>query len=636
MNSKLTKNLIFGGLAVVLGVAVVLTYSFIFINQSDSKTNRTGNIPTDLLRTNEGLTEPFKSTELNGFLSDIKRLETSLQTMGPFQRNWNLHNLLSAATSKQLQDCFIEARHINNPEIRHEFEETVVKKLVSLDPEQTVELVSDSSEKRVGDLIELVFTEWSIADLDESITFAEQLSAELKLYALKGILRGREDLTNAEQLEIGERLDNLQWIIDLIASSRIDEDFIDPPSSWYEILDEYGDNLRQFSDMQLQLLVQVAAAWIDRFDDSVLTEIFNSLANDRNRTVLFTEFFEVLYDSNPEQALAAAQWLNSRDREILVNSLTEWTNSNPTSVLEFAKTLEQDDQRSRLRRAVLEAWFEINPSHLLENLEIVDEEMREWGHTRALMNMTRNAPELVPHWLDTIEEADIHEMILSNLALNWGRQDPVAALEWAVSDALDVIERTGMLWSLLPKVAELNPNLALKTALEQPLEHELDVGMEAVVIEQAVKLDTESGLAMLDQVRNSETMEHALMGAGRALVEKEEYERALELFENLPEEHQRGYLSALGTASVQRKEYERAITFGIDLSSDEQIQYYNDIAWTWVWIDGESMFENLENLPTREVQSTVAKVLSEINEAYNPILSEDQLKQLKEFIIEED
>lgn len=141
---------------------------------------------------------------------------------------------------------------------------------------------------------------------------------------------------------------------------------------------------------------------------------------------------------------------------------------------------------------------------------------------------------------------------------------------------------------------------------------------------------------MLDQVRNSETMEYALMGAGRALIEKEEYERALELFENIPEEHQRGYLSELGTASVQRKEYERAISFGIELASDEQIQYFNDIAWTWVWIDGESMFENLENLPTREVQSTVAKVLSEVNEAYNPILNEDQLKQLKEFIIEED
>ena len=71
------------------------------------------------------------------------------------------------------------------------------------------------------------------------------------------------------------------------------------------------------------------------------------------------------------------------------------------------------------------------------------------------------------------------------------------------------------------------------------------------------------------------------------------------------------------------------------MSADAQIQYYNDIAWTWVWIDRESMFENLENLPTREVQSSVAKVLSEVNEDI-PTLSEDQLKQLENFIIEED
>ncbi|MDE0644764.1 MAG: hypothetical protein OXH84_00790 [Gammaproteobacteria bacterium] len=635
MNSKLAKNLIFGGLGVVLGVAVVVIYSLFFTNHSGSKTIRTDNFPIDLLRTSESLTETFNPTELNAFLANVTQLESLLQTMGPFQRSWSLHNLLATATSEQLQDCFMEARHINNPEILLEFEETVVRKLAILDPERAVELISNHAENRVGNLIELVFEEWSIADLDESITFAEQLSDELKLYALKGILRGGEELTNDEQLELGERLDNVQVIIDLIASSRIDEDFTRPSSTWYDMLDEYGFNLRQFSDEQLLLMAQVAAAWIDRFDESVLTEIFDSLGNDKNRTVLFTEYFVAIYDSNPDQAFTAAQWLNSRDREILVNSLTEWTSSNPTLALEFAKALEQNDERSRLQRAVLESWFEISPDHLLENLEIVDEDMREWSQTQALMSMTRTAPELVPHWLDTITEADVHGMILANLAHNWGEQDPVAALEWAASDALDAFNRTGMLWGILPKVAELNPKLALKTALQEPLEHELGVGMESVVIEEAVKLDTELGLAMLDQVRNSQTMEHALRGAGRALIEKEEYERALELFEKLPDEHQRGFLSALGITSVQRKEYEQAITIGSDLSADAQIQYFNDIARTWVWTDREAMFENLKNLPTREIQSSAAKVLSEVNEDI-PTLSEDQLKQLENFIIEEE
>lgn len=71
------------------------------------------------------------------------------------------------------------------------------------------------------------------------------------------------------------------------------------------------------------------------------------------------------------------------------------------------------------------------------------------------------------------------------------------------------------------------------------------------------------------------------------------------------------------------------------MSADAQIQYFNDIARTWVWTDRESMFENLKNLPTREIQSSAAKVLSEVNEDI-PTLSEDQLKQLENFIIEEE
>ena len=179
MNSKLAKNLIFGGLGVVLGVAVVVIYSLIFTNQSGSKTIRSDNFPIDLLRTSESFTETFNPTELNTFLSDVTRFEISLQTMGPFQRSWSLHNLLATATSEQLKDCFMEARHINNPEIRLEFEETVVRKLAILDPERAVELISNHAEKRVGNLIELVFEEWSIVDTDQAVTFAEQLSDEL-------------------------------------------------------------------------------------------------------------------------------------------------------------------------------------------------------------------------------------------------------------------------------------------------------------------------------------------------------------------------------------------------------------------------------------------------------------------------
>ena len=267
-------------------------------------------------------------------------------------------------------------------------------------------------------------------------------------------------------LTIGATLDNSQFVTD--ASSGPNANFSNPAETWNDLLDEFSAHVEEFNDSQIELLVRVAELWLTQYDDNVFEEIYSSLRSDSSRVVLLNGLFDVMYDTNSENVLKAAQWLNSHDRELLTNILSRWANSDPLLALEVANAIEDDSDSLHLKRAVIESWKQTNPINLLENLERVPDDLRDWGQVEALRNMTKTAPPTVPEWLEQFElDERAFDEILDSLLSNWGEQDPRAALAWVYS-LFDTSTRDEFSRSILQPIIQSDPTSALAIALEQP------------------------------------------------------------------------------------------------------------------------------------------------------------------------
>ena len=607
----------------VLGIGAIVLYALGPFHKTDSllnsepKTSSEYTLPTD----SENL------TNITDLLTDFSGLESQLSTLGPFQRARSLEILLADASVDELQDCLVLVEKFQSEELRDEIQRSTIRKLATYDPRRAAESLEQIDASRATILLEMIFVEWSVSDLTEAVDYASRLNSNLKLSALRGILFGRDDLADDALLEIGAALDNKQLVMEVIASSRLNISFSNPAETWNDLLDEYGTQFDEFSDSQIELLVQVAESWLTEYDENTFREIYRSLGNDSNRVVLLTSLFEVMYDTNFESVLESAQWLNSQDRELLANMLSRWSNSDPLSALEIANATEDDSLR--LKRAVLEIWNKTNPSYLLENLDQIPEDLRTWSVNDALWNMTRSTPELVPQWLDLVTD-DRRRVMIESLAENWGMQDPLAALEWVNSDQFNPEDRDYYMRNLLTQVAYVDPSLALKMALEEPTDLG-GVGIETMVIGSAVHADTENGIAMLEHARNPQTLDEALLQVGTVLIEKEEFERAVALSTRVSEDNQLRYFSLLGGRLTFAGDIDKAIELASHMSDDLQIQYFERIAGNWAHAEPASMLEYIKNQSSREIQSILASELASRHKIFGS-LTTDQLEALEEYL----
>ena len=154
------------------------------------------------------------------------------------------------------------------------------------------------------------------------------------------------------------------------------------------------------------------------------------------------------------------------------------------------------------------------------------------------------------------------------------------------------------------------------------------------MITETALTDSERAIAMLEQARNEPTYGDALRGVGRALIEREEFERALELYEDIREsdyDHHFAYLVSLGKASIKNDDLEHALEFASYVPQDRQILYFQFLSYTWAITNPELLLEEIENLPSAEIQSAVATILKQLEESRHT-LSEDQLESLEKFL----
>ncbi|MXW54481.1 MAG: hypothetical protein F4X44_06575 [Gammaproteobacteria bacterium] len=536
---------------------------------------------------------------------DIDGLRPLLEDESSYERAITLHNVTGSRTGTELEllELFANAEDVQPTRLRDELQRAIVRRIAKKRPRNALDQVASLAEVRRVPLIDIVFQEWSVTDLNSSIEFAKSIKGTSQVAALEGILGSRIDLPDDARRDIALQLGNEQFILDQWAAQKVQDDFDDPSAEWSEFLTIHGVGFQELSPNQISLLASIARSWIEQDGFGGMAQAIGSSLNDYDASVSVVELLlNHLVIHDPRVVLEAAGGMSSEVRSIVVRALTNLAKINPKAAFEIASLMESGGSDVVLQRAAIGGWIETDPIGALESLARFPDAFQDWIKQRSLMSMVRTMPEEVPQYIHIVSDGTQMEIIVNNLAINWARKDPLAVFEWLQSEPKAQKWREDVLGTVIENLARKDPEEAVRFALEQPPREYDGVGWEVLVVWNIAHTDVDTAVALIDHARNEQTRESMYRSIGQVLINQAQFERAMDWAENLKEDRREEYL-------------ERVVT-------------------SWVWGNPEQLYKKMDSLPSDKLREIAADWLIDAN-VHQKALSEDQIDELWKHLPEE-
>ena len=553
-------------------------------------------IGDSLLYANETESNIKVSATTSPNISSIHDLE---QIRSPFERSLALHLLLANANERKLIELFETTSDIS-PQKRQQVQSLILQRLAQFNPRDAYDQVRPLSGGSSVRLIESIFAEWSVLDLEEAVSFAESLEDDNRFLAMTGILGERNDLPQMKVREIARRLDNERYAVNMIMQQKLRGPIDDPEEMWNELVGEIQDDFGQF-----WMLATVARAWVDKKGLEVLDQVSLSITNPRTRQHVLDSVLRMAAESDPEATFEYALKLDARRTEVtsLMSAIVAiWVKSDPLSALDSASQVERSGLRQRLEDSVVRAWGAQNPRDVLLALESLPKHLHFSATSAAISKLVREDPQDAASLVARMKGSTKFSAA-SALVGYWSRQrDFRGALDW-VSNEPSVAEIKPMLLAeILASLVPYDPQLAMDEALLQPLEDD-EPGLEASVIAYLTYSDIDTAREFLTRVRAGTTQIASFAHVGRYYIEN--------------------------------GETEQAIALAGQLTSSKREAYFERLLRTWAQRDPTGLLDSIDQLPTAEVKSKAAFALTALNR-WSKSLSDEQDERAREFLLEND
>ena len=562
-----------------------LTAVLIAQNDSRQSENRIASEPID-----------HKSKSAN-----IRSLNDLEQFKSPFKRSLELLSLLTGANERQVLKLLAESNEAN-PQKISQFQKPILQRLTQLNPKKAYAQIELLAQNDTSHLIDWIFMEWSSFNLEEAVSFAESLGDEEKFAALRSVLAERSDLSEEERLRIARRLGNEQHAINLNMQERLSKPIVNPEETWNELVGGVQDNPGQF-----WMLATVARAWVEKNGLRVLDQISESMTNSQTRqNVLHSVLLNAAKDT-PEIAFEYALKLDSNPGGFgfvsLVSAVTNtWVKSDPQSALDAASGVEQLGLRRKLEESVVRAWANENPQDVVSVLDTLPEHVHNSATQTAISSWVNEDPHEAASFVASMEGGS-RATAASTLVNVWSRQpDYKDSIEWVLNDPGISDLKGFLLPELLSHLAYVDPQFAMEKALEQPIA-DGGLGLEATVIFRLSLNDIDEAIRFLPQVRPGSTKTAAYEYVGKMYIQHGATEDALNLAQELP--------------------------------SSNRSEYFQALLTTWSRSDPESLLNSIDSLPTSEVKSKAARILTISNKRHKG-LSENQVQSVEKYLSKED
>lgn len=537
-------------------------------------------------------------------LPPMSEIFATLKDLPRFHQVAELHGTFKNTGALGLSRSFVEAHSEVPSFLRDEMQTIIVRRLASVDPREGLKLIEGTSDRKRELLLQELFGELSILSLEDAVSLALEVDhVEDRQAIVRGMIQARDDLSTEVLLQTAGRLGAERVALDLIATSQSEQAMQDPSGSMKTFFGTHGSDIDELSSAQFDLLNSIVRSWIDQSGRRALQEVWSLLRRDRDRIQVFSRLLDNTARQDPQMGQDIAEWLESTDRNVLAQSLAVWGASAPTDALDFVQSLNLGVAQQRMERSVVESWIQSDPIAVLASVDDVTGDLRTLAERDALREMTRTTPEAVPAWIDGISDEATKEIIVNSLVENWAQRDPRSALDWIMTNDSHVGPyRWNFLSTVLPILVEDEPQLALKIALEHP-QTDSEIGLEALVIGGMATVDTDQAVAELSSARNQETREAAYIEIGKSLVTKGDTESVIELAE--------------------------------DMAREQQFRYYNGFAAQWALTNPDDLLQNLDRLPSRDIQLLLVRETLRIDSILGT-LSPEQRTELNAYISEQE
>lgn len=597
-------------LAFLVGVGLTSAVYWLFVapkkvDQEASAASLSKSVPSTslLIQTQEA------SSTSESLASDVRSVKDLEGIKSTFEHGLALRNHLANLDEAQTVDLLKQTQDVLSETVRSSLQSAIVQRLAHLNPDLALSEVLDmNTQAHTGDFVSSIFQEWAHYDLDRAVSRARTLDEHTKNTALKAILQERSDLSEDILRTIGRDLGNEQLAKTAIVQRRIAEAMGDPERAWKEVAVKLQDDRAN-----VLTISRVASAWVESDGLGVLDQIQQSLTNGAVRQPVIGNVLARIARTDPADAFQYALTIDGDPfHSALQNVASNWSNSDPRAALAAASEIEQRSKRKTVEESIVRIWAFNKPNEVLEGIGSLPAHLQETAMTSALSKMAREFPEEAASLVAAMEPGPIKSSAAESTASTWVYRDHDAAVHWILNDPGIEEYRSQLLSSILHRLVQVNPQLAMTIALSQPIEESEDsmgmlgigpIGMESNVIQSLAWSNLDKAIELFPQVREGQTKLIAFRSITASLVNAREIDRAFSMIQQIPE--------------------------------SDRPEFYFAFSGTWAGSDPEGMLNSMDRLPSKEVKSRAALVLLATNNIAKS-LSDEQVELARDYLSEED
>lgn len=528
----------------------------------------------------------------------IKELSDPTRFDSRIARTAALLKSVQNSNAGELGEFLNQAKSMQSGNWQEEVQNAIIQRQAVLDPTSALAEVSEFTDARQQSLIPIVFREWSLTNLEEAISQAQNLDDKFKPSVIQSIVRSRADLPPDRRRSIARSFDQ-EWIaIQLLKQDSSLDPISDPRQELEDFFSRNSSTAESWSDEQTQLLVQVLSVWLSEEGIDALEEIKAFLPDGfLGETGPTFSIIHDLSEHSPELALQLSVATGSVGIGGLAwLTVRKWAESDPTAAFDAVSLLEGQSMKRMLQDQVLVSWAAQNPHELLDATHTMPQELQSIAQERALSALAKSSPQTASKLLGEIENRDARDRAANNIASSWARLDIDGAIEWIENDELVSDLQSSLYESVITSVVRLDPQLAVKTALDLPTDNE-GVGPEGTAFRILASSDLDLAISLLPQARNGPTR----LAAYGVVIN------------NLLDEH---------------TDFRKAMDLFVDVANEVPILGYNSALQSLVWDTPLQLFDSLDEIPTEDLKKRVAGDLL-VHEPQG-LFSDEQLTRLRE------
>lgn len=452
-------------------------------------------------------------------------------------------------------------------------------------------------------LVQYMFTEWALNDLNGAINKASSLDTVVKSNALTGILAAQVGEPLSTYRDIAKKLGNEQRGIDTYVSvltTSLDEN---PKVVWDELVSLSNSDIF----IEKQIFVTIAGLWYEQVGFSVIDEIRKSTLNEDIKFNTIQQIFRQETKDDHKQAFEAAMKLPKTRQyaEILRDVVRDWVFSDPRSAYQAASSIERSALRQNLQTAAVIKWAHAEPRYVVDNLDSFPKVHHVNAVNNAILEILVQSPKEAAEIALRQTDAYLKHSLPNKIMRTWVKTDVEAAINWVYNGPVSDEHRYEWVRALIIYLDDSDPRRAFELAVEQELPGDRVfagyTGLEASVISNLVYRNLELATELLPKVRKGNTKLSAFNYVG-------------------------GQYIALGN-------HKKAFDLGLQLAGEQQKEYFQSVCAIWASRNTTEFVASFQTIPTAELRSSVARHMMEQMRAK---FTESQLDVLKVHLSDSD